>query len=97
MAMLAAFPDRTRSEAELRAAVADGSVCLGIRLAGEIVAFTWWETGCCTFPGHPFALNDDEAHLCDAYTAPVHRDRDGRNAVWRIPAERSLTITRPVI
>ena len=73
MATLAAFPDRTRSEAELRQALADGCVCLGIRLEGEIVAFTWWETGCCSFPGHPFTLNADEAYLCDAYTAPAHR------------------------
>ena len=73
MATLAAFPDRTPSEAKLHQNLADGSVCFGIRLKGEIVAFTWWETSYCTFPGHPFALNDDEAYLHDAYTASAHR------------------------
>jgi GNAT superfamily N-acetyltransferase len=69
MTEMAQIPYRPVSYEELQSRLKDGNLCLGAKLQGGLVAFTWCNLSWCQYEGCSFPLNDDEAYLFDAYTA----------------------------
>ena len=67
------LPMRSRKESELLNLMRKGNNCLGIRINGQLAAFSWYNQHECNFSGSTFALEDNEAYLFDAYTSPDFR------------------------
>ena len=77
MAEIASLPGREFSEVDLRARLDSGQLCLGVKLGGRIIAFTWCNLHACRIEKHHlFDLHDDEASLFDAHTIESFRGRD---------------------
>ena len=67
------LPMRTRKESELINLMRKGNHCLGIRINGQLAAFTWYSQQEFSFSGFSFAMAHNEAYGFDSYTAPDFR------------------------
>lgn len=77
MGEIALMPGRNLSEDDLLDRLRAGTLCLGVKCRGAIVAFTWCNLNECTFEKHRlFSLAAHEASLFDAYTVESFRGRD---------------------
>ena len=89
------LPMRTRKESELLNLMRKGNHCLGIRINGQLAAFTWYNQHECNFSGSTFALEDKEAYLFDAYTSPDFRGMNLapliRQEVYKALDEQGIT------
>ncbi len=68
MKSIAAIPDRNKDEKKLIERLEEGNLCFGIRLKGELAAFTWCNLTEFMGKGKIKPLKPDEAYLFDAYT-----------------------------
>jgi hypothetical protein len=65
---IAAIPKRNIDEKVFIERLEKGNLCFGIKLNGELVAFTWCNLTEFTGMGNVKPLKHDEAYLFDAYT-----------------------------
>ncbi len=82
MMEMAQIPYRSVRYEKLLGRLKDGNLCLGAKREGRLVCFTWCNLTQCHSEAYPFLLNEDEAYLFDAYTAPDLRGQ------WLAPALR---------
>ena len=89
------LPMRSRKESELLNLMRKGNNCLGIRINGQLAAFSWYNQHECNFSGSTFALEDNEAYLFDAYTSPDFRGMNLapliRQEVYKVLDEQGIT------
>ena len=73
LAFIASLPDRDHSEKSLKRRLEAGMIGLGAWRGDDLAAFVWCDLKACDYSFHAFALNSDEAYLCDTYTLPRFR------------------------
>ena len=77
------------SEKKLRKKLKKGNICLGIKHADKLVAYSWYTLKKCSFKGKKYKLKDNEAYLFDMYTLPSYRGK-GIAPYLRYQAYREL-------
>jgi GNAT superfamily N-acetyltransferase len=75
MKQMAAIPDRRFSEEELIARLKEEKKCYGVKIAGQIAAFTWVDLKEFGMSCSRSLLKKHEAYLFDAYTLPAFRGK----------------------
>lgn len=75
MSEMAEIPFRWIGRETLVGRLRDGSLCLGARLEGRLVGFTWADLERFRFPGYVFELEPNEAYRYDSYVVPELRRR----------------------
>ena len=73
MAHIAGLPLVHGSEATYFKRLAEGQRVFGLRQAGEVVAFCWFDPDCFSFPGEGDGLRPEEVYIYDIYTRPDRR------------------------
>jgi len=84
MKTIAALPLRPFTEKDLLDRLRAGCICVGVKHAGELVAFSWANPTESRFAGRRFVLKDDEAYLFDSFAFVDYRGKG------LIPATRRL-------
>lgn len=75
MQAIAAIPGRNISEVELIERLENGNLCFGLKLNGDLGAFTWCHLAEYRGLGRIKPLAQDEAYLFDAYTLFPYRGK----------------------
>lgn len=75
MPALAAIPGRDLPLAKLKARLAKGQMCFGLKHQGRPVSFNWFDFEEFIFDQHRFPMKGNEASLFDAYTDMDFRGR----------------------
>lgn len=75
MKIIAAMPARKPSEKELLNRLKKGNICIGVKHAGEFVAFSWYDLMESNIKGEKVKLKENEAYLFDIYTLPSYRGK----------------------
>jgi GNAT superfamily N-acetyltransferase len=75
MEVIATLPERRPTEADLLSRLKEDKICIAIKLAQKIIAFTWYDLKECNIKGVRCLLKENEAYLFDAYTLPSYRGK----------------------
>ena len=75
MELFVGFPDRNESLDKLYSRLECGDICLAAWADDELAGFSWASLSKFSYRGYDFPLENDEAYLYDAYTAPGFRGR----------------------
>jgi len=69
------FPDMMGNLERLHERLDRGDICVAAWLEGKIIAFSWANLISFEFLTEKYELNEDEAYLYNAYTAPTYRGK----------------------
>ena len=75
MKTIEGLPGRISTEAGLLNRLKEDKICIAVKLAQELVAFTWYDLKECNFKSIKCPLKNNEAYLFDAYTLLSYRGK----------------------